>query len=161
MKRLLLPLLTALALPVKTIASPTYLTCDLNESRSNNNAAEAKLINGERRVIENPNSTFTDWKKRTKQFIIKFTLNEEDQTGAVYFSESGLNKKLAYVYFQPEYIVISNPSGGYRESEKNTDVFRISRIDGSIFRQAKLVGGVLILEDRGTCKKSTPKKTMF
>ena len=161
MKRFLIPLLAALALPVETIASPTYLTCDLNEKRSNNYAGESKLINGEIRVVENPNSTFTDWGKSTKQSIIKFTLNEEDQKGSVYFSHSGLTKKLAFVNFQPESILISNPSGGYKEYEKNTDVYEISRIDGSIFRQAKLLGGAIILESRGTCIKSTPKKTMF
>ena len=35
MKRLLLPLLAALALPAAVNAEATYLTCDLNEKRSN------------------------------------------------------------------------------------------------------------------------------
>ena len=161
MKRFLLPILMAFTLPVETIASPTYLTCDLNETRSNNNAGESKIVRGKIRVVENPNSKFTDWEKSTKDSIIKFTLNEGDQKGSVYFSHSGLTKKLAFVNFQPDLIQISNPSGGFEEYEKNTDVYEISRVDGSIFRQSKILGGVMILESRGTCMKSTPKKTMF
>tara|TARA_B100000212_G_C27276526_1_gene491203 strand:- start:387 stop:560 length:174 start_codon:yes stop_codon:yes gene_type:complete len=38
--------------------------------------------------------------KSTKDSIIKFTLNEEDQKGSVYFSHSGLTKKQAFVDFQ-------------------------------------------------------------
>ena len=161
MRKFLIPLLAAIAVPVETFASPTYLTCNLNEKRSNNNAGESKLIGTQIRVVENPNSKFTEWEKSTKDFIIKFTLNEEDQKGSVYFSHSGLTKKLAFVNFQPDSILISNPSGGYKEYEKNTDVYEISRVDGSIFRQSKLLGGVMILESRGICEKSTPKKTMF
>ena len=161
MRKFLIPLLAAIAVPVETFASPTYLTCNLNEKRSNNNAGESKLIGTQIRVVENPNSKFTEWEKSTKDSIIKFTLNEEDQKGSVYFSHSGLTKKLAFVNFQPDSILISNPSGGYKEYEKNTDVYEISRVDGSIFRQSKILGGVMILESRGLCKKSTPKKTIF
>ena len=154
MKRLLLPLLAALALPTAINAQSTYLTCNLNEKRSNNNAGEQTLRGGQIVTIPNPNSKFSDWE--ANNFIVEFTLNEEDQKGSVYFPNNGVTKKLALVNFQAESIIISN------SVDSNTkDVFDISRLDGSIFREIEFFGGTMILEYKGSCKKAEPKKTLF
>tara|TARA_B100001093_G_scaffold491794_1_gene532244 strand:+ start:376 stop:858 length:483 start_codon:yes stop_codon:yes gene_type:complete len=160
MKRLLLPLLAALALPAAVNAEATYLTCDLNEKRSNNEAGKAQIVGRNIEVVPNPNSKFSDWGKMENS-IVQFTLNEASQTGSVFFSNTGSTQKIDLITFQPESIVISNSSGGYQSYKKNTDTFSISRLDGTVFREYSLLGGSMILEYRGACKKSEPKKTLF
>ena len=154
MKRFVIPLLASIALPTAINAQSTYLTCELNEKRSNNNAGEQTLRGGQIVTVPNPNSKFSDWE--TMNFIVEFTLNEEDQKGSVYFPNNGVTKKLALVNFQAESIIISN------SVDSNTkDVFDISRLDGSIFREIEFFGGTMILEYKGSCKKAEPKKTLF
>ena len=154
MRKLLIPLLAAVALPIAVNAQSTYLTCEFNEKRSNNNAGEQKLRGRQIVTVPNPNSKFSDWE--TSNFIVEFTLNEEDQKGSVYFPSTGVTKKLALVNFQSESIIISN------SVDSNTkDVFDISRLDGSIFREVEFFGGTMILEYKGSCKKAEPKQTLF
>ena len=155
MKRLLLPLLAALAFPTAINAQPTYLKCELNEKRSNNNAGEQKLIGGEIVTVPNPNSKFSDWEPKKESTIIEFTLNEEDQKGSMFNRDTGVSEKIPLVNFQSESILISKRNGN------DTLAFDISRLDGSIIRQVSFFGGTMILEARGSCKKSEPKKTLF
>ena len=92
--------------------------------------------------------------------ILRFTLNEGDLKGSVLLP-NGSMRKLNFVKFLPESISINNPSYGYKSYGCIDDRFEISRIDGSIFRQTFLMDGAYVLENRGTCKKSEPKKTLF
>ena len=155
MKRLLLPLLAALALPSAINAQPTYLKCELNETRSNNNAGEQKLRGGKIVTVPNPNSKFSDWEPKKKSTIIEFTLNEEDQKGSMYNGDTGVSEKIPLVNFQSESILISKRNGN------DTLSFDISRLDGSIIRQVSFLGGAIIFEAKGSCKKAEPKKTLF
>ena len=133
MKRLLLPLLASLAfLPVETIASNIYLSCSVSLQRTDDKP----------------------WKE-IDNTIHEFTLNEVNQSGTVYFPGSGLTNKLALVNFQSESIIMG-------DSEKDiSSTYTISRIDGSYFRTISIMGGVINIKDKGTCKKSEPKKTLF
>ena len=60
MKRLLLPLLAALALPSAVNAAPTYLTCLINESRSAV-IGDYESVNGKVVVVKIPNPKFKPW----------------------------------------------------------------------------------------------------
>ena len=155
MHKLLVPLLAALALPTAVNAQPTYLKCDLYEQRSNDYAGEQKLIGDKIVTVPNPNSKFSDWKPKEKSTIIEFTLNEEDQKGSMFNSDTGVSEKIPLVNFQSESILISKRNGN------DTLAFEISRLDGSIIRQISFFGGTMILEAKGSCKKSEPKKTLF
>ena len=134
MKRLLIPLLAALALPTAVNASPLYLSCSVFQQRTNDKS----------------------WKDiKDKTSITEFTLNEEDQSGTVYFSHSGLTEKLGLVNFQSESIIMGSDDGNI------SSTFEISRIDGSYLRTMDLYGGAIKIQSKGTCKKSEPKKTLF
>ena len=160
MKRFLFLFIASFALPTAVNAEATYLTCNLNEKRSNNEAGKAQIVGRNIEVVPNPNSKFSDWEKMENS-IIQFTLSEESQTGSVFYSNSGSTQKIDLITFQPESIVISNSSGVYQSYKKNTDTFSISRLDGTVFREYSLLGGSMILEYKGICKKSEPKKTLF
>ncbi len=159
MKRLLFPLLAALALPTAVNAAPTYLTCLINESRSAV-IGDYESVNGKVVVVKIPNPKFKPWEKSEKDAILRFTLNEGDQKGSVLLP-NGSMRKLNFVKFLPESISINNPSYGYKSYGGIDDRFEISRIDGSIFRQTFLMDGAYVLENRGTCEKSEPKNTLF
>ncbi len=155
MKRLLLPLLSALALPTAINAQSIYLNCDLNEQRSNNYAGEQKLIGGKIVTVPNLNFKFSDWEPLKESTIIEFTLNEKDQKGSMFNRVTGVSEKIPLVNFQSDSILIS------KRNDNDKLVFEISRLDGSIYRQIELFGGTMILESKGSCKKAEPKKTLF
>ena len=133
MKRLLLPLLATLALPTAVNASPLYLSCSFSQQRTDDKP----------------------WKNMDKTLINEFTLNEEDQSGTLYFPHSGLTQKLGLVNFQSGSIIMGT------NEENVSSTYEISRIDGSYLRTMDLLGGAMKIQSKGTCKKSEPKKTLF
>tara|TARA_A100001035_G_scaffold53364_1_gene39200 strand:- start:225 stop:713 length:489 start_codon:yes stop_codon:yes gene_type:complete len=162
MKRILLTLLTALALPTAVNAAPTYLTCIVNESRYAR-IDDYELVKRKIGIVNIfPKPKFKPWQEYVNSQIYRFTLNERDQKGYLRLVDGSV-KKLDFIKFHPEYIAITNPWNGYKLNRSSgiEDRFEINRIDGSIFKQSFLHNDVLVTESRGTCKKLEPKNTLF
>ena len=115
-------------------------------------------------MVKIPNSKFTPWQKRAAYQIdyYNFTFNEGNQKGYVKLSDGSM-KKLDFINFMPESITITNPLYGYTSygSDGMEDRFKISRVDGSIFKQSFRSNDTFVSEGRGTCKKSESKNTLF
>ena len=162
MKRLLLPLLAALALPTAVNAAPTYLTCIVNESRYAL-IGDYELVKRKIGIVNIfPKPKFKPWQEYVNSKTFRFTLNERDQKGYLRLADGSV-KKLDFIKFHPEYIDITYPWNGYKLNRSTgiEDRFEINRIDGSIFRQSFMRNDSFVSESRGTCKKSEPKNTLF
>ena len=132
MKRLLLPLLAAIALPTAVNAETFYLKCTITKSRGN------------------PDKPFRTFEKPVKNNH-QFTLNEDNQSAIYFRAENGISTKIDNVNFSDESIDMSYQSG------KRT--ISINRVTGEIFRQNDL--GFQYMQYLGYCKKSRPRKTLF
>tara|TARA_Y100000401_G_C8241239_1_gene183125 strand:+ start:187 stop:678 length:492 start_codon:yes stop_codon:yes gene_type:complete len=163
MKRLLLPLVGALVLATSVNAAPTYVFCLINESRYAL-IDDYKAVKRKVGMVKIPNSKFKPWKKRAAYHIdyYNFTFNEGNQEGYVKLSDGSM-KKLDFINFMPESITITNPLYGYTSygSDGMEERFKISRVDGSIFKQGFSRNDTFVSEGRGTCKKSESKNTLF
>ena len=154
MKRLLLPLLAALALPTAVNAKTSYLSCEFYESR---------LFIGTQ-----INEVLNSWRKSFGSYPVEFTLNENDQSGSIFYKNhdfrnkdlNNITAKIDFITFQPESIVISVVPIK-NASERVEEKYSISRVDGTIYRKISRISGQLRNEYMGTCKKSEPKKTLF
>ena len=134
MKRLLLPLLAALALPTAVNAETFYLKCTITKGSKN---PENLLITFENPVVDNH----------------RFTLNEDNQSAVYYTVDNGIARKIDNVNFNQESISMKyiKGSGGVNIS--------ISRVTGEIVQIFALPTQSMRLI--GQCRKSEPKKTLF
>ena len=134
MKRLLLPLLVALALPTAVNAETFYLKCTITKGSKN---PENLLITFENPVVDNH----------------RFTLNEDNQSAVYYTVDNGIARKIDNVNFNQESISMKyiKGSGGVNIS--------ISRVTGEIVQIFALPTQSMRLI--GLCRKSEPKKTLF
>ena len=139
MKRLLLPLLAAIALPSAVNAETFYLKCTITKGRGN---------------PDKPFKTFADPTVDNHQF----TLNEENQSAVYFLAEDGTSIKIDNVNFNQESIDMSYKSGK-NFSGDTFDSFSINRLTGGIVRESDL--GFQVMRFEGCCKKSEPKKTLF
>ena len=114
MKRLLLPLLAALALPTAVNAETFYLKCTTLKGRGN---------------PDKPFKTFADPTVDNHQF----TLNEDNQSAVYYLAEKGTSIKIDNVNFNQESIDMSYKSGK-NFSGDTFDSFSINRLTGGIVR---------------------------
>ena len=154
MKRLLFPLLAALALPTAVNAKPIYLSCEFNETRSFIGTQINELLNTWRESESNP---------------VEFTLNENDQSGSIFYRDqnfmnaklNNITAKIDFITFQPESIVISVVPIRGNSAERYEEKYTISRVDGSIFRKLSKVDGMMRYEYKGICTKSESKKNLF
>ena len=139
MKRLLLPLLAALALPTAVNAETFYLKCTTLKGRGN---------------PDKPFKTFADPTVDNHQF----TLNEDNQSAVYYLAEKGSSRKIDNVNFNQESIDMSYKSG----KNFSGDTFKtisINRLTGGLVMESDL--GFQVMRFEGQCKKSEPKKTLF
>ena len=154
MKRLLIPLVAALTLPTAVNAKTTYLSCEFNESRMF--------------IGTQINEVLNSWRKSFGSYPVEFTLNENDQSGSIFYKNhdfrnkdlNNITAKIDFITFQPESIVISVVPIK-NASERVEEKYSISRVDGTVYRKIYRAGGDIRNEYMGTCKKSEPKKTLF
>ena len=138
MKRLLLPLLAALALPTAVNAETFYLKCTITKGRGN---------------PDKPFKTFADPTVDNHQF----TLNEDNQSAVYFLAENNTSIKIDNVNFNQESIDMKYTKGtGYSEKVNNIS---INRLTGEIVQETDL--GFQLMRLEGQCKKSEPKKTLF
>ena len=148
MKRLLLPLLAALALPAAISAETIYLTCTFTESKA--------------LPLAEPIKSGWDWKS-TINNVYEFAVNIDTNSGTYY--EVNYNKlhKFSDVFINPKTIVIKNNIINERISSYDAkyDTFKINRLDGKIERNSeRFFKGTLqhIFFTRGKCVKLIDNK---
>ena len=137
MKRLLLPLLAALALPTNVNAKTFYLKCTITRV----------LKNSDKKIITLKNSTVD-----THQF----TLNENNQSAVYFLAENGTSRKMDNVNFNQESIDMKYIQG--RGNSKEVLKISINRVTGGIIQMLTIGNQSIRLE--GKCKKSD-LKTLF
>ena len=139
MKRLLLPLLAALALPTAVNAETFYLKCTTLKGRGN---------------PDKPFKTFGDPTVDNHQF----TLNEDNQSAVYYLAENGTSIKIDNVNFNQESIDMKYSKGKNYLGE-DIETISINRLTGGFVKETDL--GFQVMRFEGQCKKSEPKKTLF
>ena len=138
MKRILLVLLFAIALPTAINAETFYLKCTITKGRKN---PENIFINFKNPIVDNH----------------QFTLNEENQSAVYYTVNNGISRKIDNINFNQESISMKYIKGsGYSKGVENIS---INRLTGKIVQIFALPTQSLRLE--GKCRKSEPKQTLF
>ena len=143
MKRLLLPLLAALALPTAICAETIYLTCTFTESKAVPHAEPLK--------------SGWDWKP-TINNVYEFTVNTNTNLGTLYEVNFNELHKFNDVYINPKTIIIKNNKINQRISsfDAEYDTFKINRLNGKIERDSeRFIKGTLqhTFFTRGKCVK--------
>ena len=143
MKRLLLPLLAALALPAAISAENIYLTCTFTESKAVPHAEPIK--------------SGWDWKP-TRNNVYEFTVNTNTNLGTLYEVNFNELHKFNDVFINPKTIVIKNNKINQRISsfDAEYDTFKINRLNGKIERDSeRFIKGTLQHRffTRGKCVK--------
>tara|TARA_B100001250_G_scaffold400323_1_gene410732 strand:- start:975 stop:1394 length:420 start_codon:yes stop_codon:yes gene_type:complete len=136
MKRLLLPLLAALALPSAVNAKTIYLSCEFNQQRY---VIDGKLVESGKK----------SWIK-SKSNPVELTLNKNNQSGSIFYKDhkflepklTNRTAKLDLVTFQPKSIIIAvvpieNNAFEFKET------YTINRDNGFVLRETYSVGGML------------------
>ena len=141
MKRLLLLLLGALALPTAISSETIFLTCTFTESKAVHHAEPLKLG--------------WDWIP-TINNVYKFTVNTNTNSGTLYEVNFNELHKFNDVYINPKTIVIKNNKINQRISsfDAEYDTFTINRLNGQIERDSeRFIEGTLqhIFFTRGKC----------
>ncbi|WP_115008791.1 hypothetical protein [Synechococcus sp. N5] len=143
-------------------ADAMYLTCTIDEYRSLK-YGEPKIINGKVVSVPIDGAAWSDWEPTQKgPRVLKFTLNESDQTGSLFDEQLSKSYKLPMVTFQPESILAKK--SGIKLSSSipvGSDTYTISRIDGSAIWDQKIIPDQYTIQYSGQCAKSQPKKTLF
>ena len=137
MKRLLILLLAALALPTSVNPETFYLKCTITRGLKN---SDKKII-----TLDNP---IVD----THQF----TLNENNQSAVYFLAENGTSRKMDNVNFNQESIDMKYIQG--TGNSKEVIKISINRITGGIIQMLTIGSQTMRLE--GKCKKSE-LKTLF
>lgn len=141
-------------------AGAMYLTCTLDQSRSIE-YGEGAIRGGKVVAVPKEGATWGSWKPLEKgPRVLKFTLNEADQSGSLFDETTSKSYKLPLVTFQPESI-LTKKIGPNLSLAPSTDTYTISRLDGSAVWVADLLPGQYKIEYSGKCAKSQPKETLF
>lgn len=155
--------LASLGMPAAVHAGSTYLTCTLKQSRSIK-YGEPKIIGGEVVSVPIESAMWNDWKplKNNGSRVLKFTLNEADQTGSLFDEGVGTSYKLPFVTFQPETILAKKAGLDLKVVDtRGSDIYTISRTDGSVVWESEIIHGQFKLQYGGQCSKSEVKKQLF
>ena len=160
MKRLLLPLLAALALPTAVEANwfgdkTFYLECRFNEYKTFSEE-ERKYSDW----IPIPDSYYSDFED--SDYYVRFTLNEKDKTAYKYNSVSKDSETLDVLIFNRDVIKVNELSSNDYYSISTTQT--INRINGQFLQvvKAEFMGKVAPTESlRGTCKKVKLEDNLF
>ena len=142
-------------------AGPMYLTCALDQTRMLK-YGEPKIVGGKVVSVPIEGAAWGAWGplKNGASRILKFTLNESDQTGSLLDEATSKSYKLPMVTFQPESILVKK-SGIALSFATGSDTYTISRVDGSAIWESVIIPGQLKVQYSGQCAKSQPKKTLF
>ena len=163
MRKLLIPLLAALAIPTVVIVQANwfgdktfFLECAFNEHKTFSKE-EGKYTDW----ISIPDSYYSDFED--SDYYVRFTLNEKDKTAYKYNSASKDTKILDVLIFNRDVIKVN-------ETVNNKDYYYISstqtinRINGQFIQELKseFMGKVLPTDfRRGTCKEVKLEDTLF
>ena len=139
MRKLLIPLLAALALPTAVNAETFYLKCTTLRGRGN------------------PDKPFKTFKNPTVDNH-QFTLNEDNQSAVYFLAEKGTSIKIYNVNFNQESIDMKYIKGKNYFGE-TIETISIDRLTGGLVMETDI--GSQLMRFEGQCKKSEPKKTLF
>ena len=147
MKRLLLPLLAALALPTPVNANwfgnKTFsIVCGISESKITTSLLGMKF----------------DWKKDEYSYGL-FTFNEKDKTASIsdYAKQDNLKYGAVDVLSFNESSIKLSRKGKYDSGKEMIATYTINRINGNFNGKYQFVGSRNIYLRRGNCSKSNNK----
>ena len=148
MKRLLLPLLAALALPTAVNANwfekKTFsIVCGVSEYK----------------VLVNGSSFLGDWRELDYRHYGLFTLNEKDKTASIriYKKEDNLKHGVVDVLSFNEGSIKLSRKDKYDDGTEAIATYTINRINGDFNRKYEFLDGGTTFLDRGNCTKSDKK----